>query len=785
MIKEIITFSAIQQTLMKTGGIDCFAAETVEYVEAQFDLGENWSGYDHIDAIWTNDGNFTQISTVLSPEGTCRVPTEVLKSMGDVRVNLVGTTSEGDEVTERLTTYPIFALGVNANVPLTGTETQPITASQFDQFVQQVINEVEKVTGMTAEAITLPPGSDATAEYRNGKLIIGIPQGIQGEKGDTGETGNGIASVIYNADYSLTFRFTNGEEFRTPSLRGERGPQGIQGEKGDTGPTGPQGPKGDTGETGPQGPKGDTGPQGIQGEKGDTGLTPRLTIGNVETLEPEENATVTITGTVDDPVVNFGIPRGRDGSLTNVYGAKWDRLSNRMTRTRNAALITTDTTNFCHKGSINENLDNPFDNIYPWSDMVVCNVDLNAYRDRTGEESLTSFITAVYGDVDFTYEGTKDLFVGRYRPEFWYRSEEDSEGNIEFLVSQSQRLGYDHAEEAIDGISFAVDAGLDESNKHVLTCGTGVPLSNVSGINLHAFANNNGFTLQDINAVDQQMILFLVEYANMNVQNAIGNGCSSCYRQNAADVITNVSVGTDSTSFDIDDSALSSTVFVGSQADFGTSVGATTLKGTVTEFTVEGSVYHITVKPALALTDGMYMSIHGFDACEFPLIGSSVGNGSGYIGADTKANAWYRGCVMYANRYQYTLGIYRQQNTNHLWICDDVNPDDYDALNTQDHTDTGTALPDVAASWQIVGGNAQRISGLSAFLATGTSSGSSVSPVGDEQYVPAITAGNTVLWLGCFASDSWYCGLFGCSWGSSAAPSYWYSAARPLLKKSL
>ena len=43
MDKEIITFSATQQTLIKTGGIDCFAAETVKYVEARFDLGENWS----------------------------------------------------------------------------------------------------------------------------------------------------------------------------------------------------------------------------------------------------------------------------------------------------------------------------------------------------------------------------------------------------------------------------------------------------------------------------------------------------------------------------------------------------------------------------------------------------------------------------------------------------------------------------------------------------------------------------------------------------------------------
>ena len=703
MTKEIITFSAIQQTLIKTGGIDCFAGETVEYVEAQFDLGENWSGYDHIDAIWTNDGNFAQIAKVLSPEGICRVPTEVLKSIGDVRVNLVGTTTEDDQITERLTTYPIVALGVNANVPVSGSETAEITPSQFDQFVDIVIAEVEKVTGMTAEAVTLPPGSDATAEYTNGKLILGIPQGIQGDKGDTGKTG----------------------------------------------------------------------------------LTPKLTIGTVETLEPEENATVTISGTVDEPIINFGIPRGRDGSLTNVYGAKWDRLSNKMTRTRNAALITTDTTNFCHKGSLNENIDNPFDNIYPWSDMVVCNVDLAAYRNRTGEEPLTNFITAVYGDVDFTYEGTKDLLVGRYRPEFWYRSDEDSDGNIEFLVSQSQRLGYSHAEEAIDGISFAVDAGVNDSNKRVVTCGTGVPLTNVSGINLHTFANNSGFTLQDMKAVDQQMILFLVEYANMNAQNAIGNGCSSCYRQNAADVIENVTMGTDSVSFDIDDAALSSVVFVGSQADFGTSIGATTFRGTITEFTVEGSIYRITVKPAIAIEAGMIMSIHGFDACEFPLIGSSVGNGSGYIGTDVKANAWYRGCVMYANRYQYIPGIYRQKDTNHLWICDRTNPDDYDALNVQDHTDTGTALPDIPAAWQVVGGNAQRIAGLSAFLATGVSSGSSISPVGDEQYVPAITAGDTVLWLGCNAYSSWYCGLFGCYWDSTAGYSSWSFAARPLLKKSL
>lgn len=464
-----------------------------------------------------------------------------------------------------------------------------------------------------------------------------------------------------------------------------------------------------------------------------------------------------------------------------VFGAKWDRLTNLMTRTRDAAAITTDTTNFCHHGTINQNLDNPFDSLYPWSEMVVCNVDLVAYRNRTGNESLKQFITAVYGDADFTYEGTADLFVGAYRPEFWYRSEEDSQSTVEYLISQSEKVGYKHAEEAIDGISFAVNAG---SNK--LTCGTGIPYTWIAGSTLHTYANNSGFTLQDIDAVDAQTMLYLVEYANWNVQSALGDGCSNCYKESATDVINNVVVGADSTSFEVTDATLSGVMYKGAEVEFGASVGGHTYTGIITDFTLDGSTYTVTVKPALALTAGLDMSVHGFDACEFPIIGTSVGNGSGYIGTNGKANAWYRGRVMYANRYQYILGMYREANTNHLWICPDgVDPDDYNALDTSVHQDTGVALPNVTAAWQTVGGNAQRIPGLAAFMATGVSSGSSTSPVGDQQYVPAITAGNTILWLGCNAGLGWPCGLLGCFWAHAAGSSGWNFAARPLLKKSL
>lgn len=76
--------------------------------------------------------------------------------------------------------------------------------------------------------------------------------------------------------------------------------------------------KGPQGETGPQGP------QGEQGETGATGATPAFSIGTVTTLEAGRNATATITGTAEKPVLNLGIPKGKDGSSSSSGGSGAD-----------------------------------------------------------------------------------------------------------------------------------------------------------------------------------------------------------------------------------------------------------------------------------------------------------------------------------------------------------------------------------------------------------------------------------------------------------------------------
>lgn len=82
----------------------------------------------------------------------------------------------------------------------------------------------------------------------------------------------------------------------------------ISGPKGDKGDIGPQGIQGEKGE------KGDMGPQGLRGEAGPASIK----IGNIETVSSQEEASVTNSGTEQDVILDFKIPRGLKGDTGDV-----------------------------------------------------------------------------------------------------------------------------------------------------------------------------------------------------------------------------------------------------------------------------------------------------------------------------------------------------------------------------------------------------------------------------------------------------------------------------------
>lgn len=165
-------------------------------------------------------------------------------------------------------------------------------ARQTNETARQAAEEArealaDELRGITANAITLEPGSAATADYNAGVITFGIPHG---EKGDTGE-------------------------------QGPRGERGLQGVKGDTGPRGVRGDQGARGE------KGDTGPAGPEGFSPIAYVTKE---GNTSTIVVSDLYGITMTDVVDGvdgppgPEGAAG-PAGQDGvspiiTITDITG---------------------------------------------------------------------------------------------------------------------------------------------------------------------------------------------------------------------------------------------------------------------------------------------------------------------------------------------------------------------------------------------------------------------------------------------------------------------------------
>ena len=95
-------------------------------------------------------------------------------------------------------------------------------------------------------------------------------------------------------------------------MQGPRGEPGRDGAKGEKGDPGAKGDKGEPGAPGARGEKGEKGDPGKDGSPGATGATPRFTVTAV-TGEAGTAASVTQSGTAENPMVEFTIPQGMKG----------------------------------------------------------------------------------------------------------------------------------------------------------------------------------------------------------------------------------------------------------------------------------------------------------------------------------------------------------------------------------------------------------------------------------------------------------------------------------------
>ena len=283
--------------------------------ELSFDFSEEYTSDLVINAVFTNElGNAYQVSVI---DGKCHIPAEILADTGQVVLGVYAYQINGEELELRYSPFPTSFVVLSGSYDPTAEESQEITPTQFEQYMQALQNGLNQVQESIKELNQATNNANDLVDEINQKLENGEfigPQGPQGIQGPIGPVGP----------------------------QGPQGPQGEKGDKGDKGPQGIQGiqgEKGDKGDTGPQGPIGETGPQGEQGPQGETGpqgpigKTPNVQVGTVETLEPTEEATVTRTGTDEEPVFNFGIPKGEKGDTGEVTEETLDNVIPKQTAT--------------------------------------------------------------------------------------------------------------------------------------------------------------------------------------------------------------------------------------------------------------------------------------------------------------------------------------------------------------------------------------------------------------------------------------------------------------------
>lgn len=246
-------------------------------------------------------------------------------------------------------TFDLFLQSVDTpliqdNLDKTGTGTYQLEIGRYTQQTDGTITDVVRTADLITGGIsdynggainignvttnTLESGMEAEVDVEERfepedkktytDFTFSIPkgdqgiQGIQGEKGETGATGNGIISISKTGTSKLvdtyTISFTSGA---TTTFQVTNGKGITKIEK--TATSGLV----DTytitfNDTTTNTFQVTNGAKGDKGDKGDTGVTPNITA-TATTLPAGSSATVTKSGTAENPAFAFGIPKGDKG----------------------------------------------------------------------------------------------------------------------------------------------------------------------------------------------------------------------------------------------------------------------------------------------------------------------------------------------------------------------------------------------------------------------------------------------------------------------------------------
>lgn len=177
--------------------------------------------------------------------------------------------------------------------------------------VNPVLREGELVIARKANGKRkLVVGKPGGSSYANSEVVWDAEQ-AETYMNTTKDLSENVNVFVPHIDSAGILTWTNKAGLDNPSPITIKGIKGDPGEKGDKGDRGEQGAQGIQG---PRGIQGEQGERGVQGAQGPAGNAATITIGNVTTSAPGTSASVTNRGTSSAAVLDFVLPKGKDGA---------------------------------------------------------------------------------------------------------------------------------------------------------------------------------------------------------------------------------------------------------------------------------------------------------------------------------------------------------------------------------------------------------------------------------------------------------------------------------------
>lgn len=332
------------------------------------EISDDYTGYLVEPRIgFTQSGKYTEfIGTYEEETQSVIIPAQCFANTGSVDITVALIDPEDPDHVE-VCTPKKFSV---TKAPM-GTVVLPEEPTWQDYVLNYMKQNLDKLQGPQGDkgepgdnatinvgsVTTLEPGQEATVtntgSETNAVLDFGIPKGDKGDKGNPGDNATIEVGTVTTLEpgQNATVQNTGSDTNAVLAFGIPKGEKGDKGDKGDTGLQGIQGDNGDNatidigevttlepdqpatvtntgtetnavlnfgipkGEKGDKGDKGDTGDTGPQGDDGNPGQNATITIGTVTTLEPDQEATVQNTGTETNAVLAFGIPKGVQGDI--------------------------------------------------------------------------------------------------------------------------------------------------------------------------------------------------------------------------------------------------------------------------------------------------------------------------------------------------------------------------------------------------------------------------------------------------------------------------------------